>query len=937
MAMFETSSFVAAATFLGAVIALVTTAFMWNRRQAPGAASVAWLMIAAAIWSGGYGIEVLLDDIDDKLILVPIEYVGISTVPVFWFITAAHLTGRIRSVTPRLLLIVLTIPMITIALAATNSSHSLMWNDAYLVGDTGNVSVEFERGAWFWVSWLYSYLAFFAGFGFLLYRAFAEKSMFRSQMIATILAGTIPLAANLLFLTELNPMGDFDPTPMSFALSGVIVAFGYIRFKLFDLVPVAVDILVERIPEAMFVLDRNGYVIDANPAATELARSSDGLLIGEHLCDVLPGDQRQHELCVGDPISVVSDIVFSDPRDVSSKIYTPTVTDLTESASNGGSGGRLVILRDVTDQRRASEMLRRLARITTLNEITTAVVQMHDLESIMTTVTSRLADLLPADHVTGFLMDTKTGEFVVTNTAGSHRPAPVPIDSRLLDSVLLTPGSNDSGHHLSDTERHLDDLSYRFAAAGLFSVVGHTLVANDETYGAIVVARAERDSLGSAEVELMNAVGASVAQAIYGARLVGNLREMNDELVETQQQAMRQERLRALGQVASGITHDINNALSPVVGFSDMLLQESAHLDEHSKKLLQLIRLAALDISRIVERMRLLYRDHQDDELEVEQVDIRQIVRETIELTRPKWREETASGGDIRISTDFARALPPVPGIDTEIREALTNILLNAVDAMPEGGRIVIAGYTDPPASSTGPAQKPERIIVDVIDEGSGMSSETAQRALEPFFTTKGEGGTGLGLPMVQHVMERHSGTISILPASNVPGPKENKGTIIRLAFPADDSVASQKPGATAIDPSVAKLKVLVVDDEPMLRMVVQEMLNAEGHTVSVANGGPEASELVISSYKSGEPFDVVISDIEMPVLNGRMLAELIETESPDTEVILMTGWVDSQLDIETISTRVVGLLKKPPRLADITALMAVVARNVTPVHSDSD
>jgi signal transduction histidine kinase/ActR/RegA family two-component response regulator len=541
-----------------------------------------------------------------------------------------------------------------------------------------------------------------------------------------------------------------------------------------------------------------------------------------------------------------------------------------------------------------------------------------------------LADLLPADQVTGLLMDTKTGEFVVTNTAGSHRSVPVPLEFRLFDSVILTPGSDDSGHHLSDTEGHLDDLSYRFAAAGLYSVVGHTLVANDETYGAIVVARAERDSLGSAEVELMNAVGASVAQAIYGARLVDNLREMNEELIATQQQAMRQERLRALGQIASGITHDINNALSPVVGFSDMLLQESTHLDEHSKKLLQLIRLAALDISRIVERMRQLYRDRKDDELEAEPVDIRQIVRETIELTRPKWRDETVGGGEIRISTDFARVLPPIPGIDTEIREALTNILLNAVDAMPEGGRIVIAGYTDPPTTSTGPPQKPEHVIVDIVDEGSGMSSETAQQALEPFFTTKGEGGTGLGLPMVQQVMERHSGTISI-----IPRPDEKKGTIIRLSFPADGAVTSREPRAAVVDTSSAKLKVLVVDDEPMLRMVVQEMLTAEGHTVSVANGGPEASELVVDSYESGEPFDVVISDIEMPVLNGRMLADFIETESPETEVILMTGWVDSQLDIETISTRVVGLLKKPPRLADITALMAVVARNAAPVNPD--
>ena len=86
-----------------------------------------------------------------------------------------------------------------------------MWEDAAIVGETGSMSLEFVRGPWFWFSWFYSYLAFFAGFGFLLYRAFAETSMFRSQMIATIVAGTIPLVANLLFLTDLNPMGAFDP------------------------------------------------------------------------------------------------------------------------------------------------------------------------------------------------------------------------------------------------------------------------------------------------------------------------------------------------------------------------------------------------------------------------------------------------------------------------------------------------------------------------------------------------------------------------------------------------------------------------------------------------------------------------------------------------------------------------------------------------------
>jgi len=164
-----------------------------------------------------------------------------------------------------------------------------------------------------------------------------------------------------------------------------------------------------------------------------------------------------------------------------------------------------------------------------------------------------------------------------------------------------------------------------------------------------------------------------------------------------------------------------------------MLLQDSSKLDDHSRKLLQLIRLAALDISRIVERMRQLYRERQDDDLEVEPVDIRQIVRETIEQTRPRWRDANSGSGDIRISTDFVRVLPQIPGIDTEIREPLTNLVLNAVDAMPDGGRIVIAGYTDPMPTDQDDTRSPESVIIEVVDQGAGMSSDTARRALEPF------------------------------------------------------------------------------------------------------------------------------------------------------------------------------------------------------------
>ena len=161
---------------------------------------------------------------------------------------------------------------------------------------------------------------------------------------------------------------------------------------------------------------------------------------------------------------------------------------------------------------------------------------------------------------------------------------------------------------------------------------------------------------------------------------------------------------------------------------------------------------------------------------------------------------------------------------------------------------------------------------------------------------------------------------------------REEVGTIVRLAFPIEIAAEKHRSGSTDYGLIAPELKILVVDDKPMLRMILEEMLVAEGHSVTIAIGGPEAAELVRHACKSGARFDVVLSNIEMPVLNGRMLAEFIELESPETEVILMTGWTDTKIDIETISTQVVGLLKKPPRLADITALLAVVARDSAPV-----
>jgi signal transduction histidine kinase/CheY-like chemotaxis protein len=618
-------------------------------------------------------------------------------------------------------------------------------------------------------------------------------------------------------------------------------------------------------------------------------------------------------LCDLEPTSAGEPLELEVEKDGSIALYSVTVNQLQKSH---GSTGRMIIMRDITAERQAEDTLRRLARITT------SISAAHDVESVVRTTVERTADLLPADLVVGMISNPLIGELEILHIAGEPQPGieqGKPIQrSRLFGNMDQT-----QVFDLAAGEDAQDTLMHTLVEGGLSSVITQPVATGTEAYGLLLIARATPESLGSAEVELLSAIGGHTAQAIYGARLVDDLRSTNEQLVETQQQAMRQERLCALGQMASGITHDINNALSPVIGFSDMLLQESSELSEDSRKLLQLIRLAALDISRIVERMRQMYRDREAAVAEVGVVDLRQIVKETIELTRPTWQDRP--NGEIRITTEFGRAIPPVSGIDTEIREALTNLVLNAVDAMPSGGNIEIALSSDPNTEAEN-APDPTQVTISVKDGGTGMSPETAQRAIEPFFTTKGDAGTGLGLPMVQQVMERHQGALKI--SANSP-----TGTIVELTFPIKNERVVATREASDGSSAPESLKVLVVDDEPMLRMVVEEMLSAEGHSAISADGGPEASELILEHMKSGDPFNVIITDIEMPKLNGRMLADFVENNSPDTDVIFMTGYTDDRIDLDNVATRVIGVIHKPPRLADINALLSVAAMNFSPLE----
>jgi nitrogen-specific signal transduction histidine kinase/ActR/RegA family two-component response regulator len=378
------------------------------------------------------------------------------------------------------------------------------------------------------------------------------------------------------------------------------------------------------------------------------------------------------------------------------------------------------------------------------------------------------------------------------------------------------------------------------------------------------------------------------------------------ELHRTQRHIIEQERLNAVGKMASGLAHDFNNALVPISGYAEMLLEHQDILQNQAKatKYLKLIMTGVEDAASVVSRLREFYRKREEGET-YRPLSLNQMVEQAVALTRPRWRDEAlGSGRTILVEADM-RPVPRILGSESELRELLTNLIFNAVDAMPEGGTIRIrTGLREAPSGDAAP-----QVFLEVGDTGTGMTDEVRRRCLEPFFSTKGERGTGLGLPMVFGIVKRHRGTMDI--ESTV-----GKGTTFIVLLPADASQTRDVQTRTAAP--VGPLRVLVVDDEPIARDVLTEYLTGDGHHVETAVNGREGFD----RFKAGD-FSVVITDRAMPEMGGDQLAAMVKEHAPSTPVVLLTGFGDLMNAAGEKPDGVDLVVKKPIRLSTLREVLA--------------
>ncbi|MBI2154378.1 MAG: response regulator [Candidatus Rokubacteria bacterium] len=346
---------------------------------------------------------------------------------------------------------------------------------------------------------------------------------------------------------------------------------------------------------------------------------------------------------------------------------------------------------------------------------------------------------------------------------------------------------------------------------------------------------------------------------------------------ELEAQMLQSEKLTALGQLAGGIAHDFNNLLQAILGYAELMARNPDRKDL-VRRGLEVIERAASDGSETVRRIQEFARLRPIEAFT--SVDLNQVIGEAVAITRPRWEQQAAHLG---IRLELVLDLPPLPlvlGRPAALSEVFTNLILNAIDAMPNGGVLRISTADE----------GTDWVAVEVSDTGTGMPEEVRRRIFDPFYTTKGEAGTGLGLSVSYSIIKNHGGEIRV--ESQV-----GRGTSFTVRLPTSQAPEGEPPRPEGPERQ-RQGRILLIDNEPQVLAVLCEMLVEAGHAVTPTVGGADA----VAAYAPGK-FDLVVSNIGMPGVNGWEVAERVRAMDPNVPMIFVTGWGLTEKDRERCRT----------------------------------
>jgi GAF domain-containing protein/CheY-like chemotaxis protein len=517
-----------------------------------------------------------------------------------------------------------------------------------------------------------------------------------------------------------------------------------------------------------------------------------------------------------------------------------------------------------------------------------------DRDATLQQIAREAADIAGTPHVTVLVLDAQTRTLRLGALTGSPVPEDfaMPLGTSYSGRVAL----NGQPLFVADTPGDPNNLlAARDREAGILTYLGLPIRSRDRVLGVLTFNTTTPRRYSAAELEYLGSFADLAGIALDNARLYDEAQVALADLKAMQHTLVRGETLRALGELAGGAAHHLNNLLTIVVGRVQLLLRGVD--DDRLRRPLTIIEKAAKDGADVVRRLQQFSRTYQVARAQALTLD--EVVRDVLSLTRGHWQDGArARGVSIDVEQRLAGAVT-VEGDGAALREAVTNLVLNAIDAMPKGGRLTVETRADG-----------DRALLLVSDTGIGMSEQVRLKAHEPFFTTKGVKATGLGLSVAYGIVRSHGGELAV-------DSEEGRGTTVTMTLP---RAATAPPAPPPAPLRTGALRLLLVDDEDDVREALADMLTSHGHTVLTASGADEA----LARLDAEPDLDLVLTDLIMPGRTGWDVAAGVKARRPQVPVGLITGWGDTA-DVDDARRTVVDFVVEKP--VSVEALQEAVAR----------
>jgi len=817
--------------FTAAALIFIVAVLAYHRRKARGAWYLTIMGLAASIWAASEGMLYLGFGMEANILVTKLQYLGIAFMPPFALLCGVSLLGFEHVITRAKMLTLVVAAALVISLAWTNPLHKLVFTEYYAIGSGPFPMLGLGHGPLWWTIVYYHYLLVAVLSGVALFRAFSSESLQRAQAAVLLVAVAAAWGLNAVYVSGNSPVPNMDVSPLGFVLVAATLAWGFFRYSLLDILPIARSEIFRGLRDAILVVDEKDRIIDINPAAEAMLGDSASGAIGQDTRRFLgkhPQLLRLLDSTDGDEVHMTTE-------------GQERVFDFHRSVLRDRRGrvlGRVMVLRDTTERKRAESGLRESEK--RFRDISYSMadwiweVDLHGRYTLASGNTEEILGYSPQDLV-----------------------GKTPFDLMPEEEASRVRGVFERA--IAEEKPLVDLENWNLTREG------------------------SRVCMLTNGVPIFDEAGVLVGYRGVD-RDVTERKRADEERRKLESRLVRSQKMETVGVLAGGVAHDLNNILSGIISYPELLLLDLPE-DSPLRQPLMTIQSSGERAAAVVQDMLTLTRR---GVAATETVDLNRIIDDQMMSPECERLRAIHPDADFRMALDGS--LWNIKGSTAHLSKAVMNLISNAAEAMPHGGTVLISTenrYISGPIGLYGNAEQGDFAVVTVSDTGVGISREDIERVFEPFYTKKmmGRSGSGLGMSVVWGAVEDHSGYIDV---ESTMG----KGTVFTLYFPAVSDELPVHGSRSRMESYMGNGEtVLVVDDVAEQREIASRMLSKLGYTVSSVSSGEEALE-----YLRHHSADLLVLDMIMdPGIDGLETYTQILRLHPAQKAVIASGFTETE------------------------------------------